>query len=216
PVVGSHGGWQSDDGFPDDRGSGGRAHVVVTFYLNASNAAAPNVVRFTVNVSAWPWSNASDHLGLPMNSTAANSTRLVAGAGPNQILEVRNGSANTTVAALSWDSEASVAYNGSMSNTSSVGTFEALGVNGSNSSIRLSFGAVSGGYSELSYDPLVQLNLSAFQPRTLAPPILLQGHWLPAWDLTQSTLEVTAAGILVVSLLGIAAWRNRARPEPPP
>jgi hypothetical protein len=213
PVAGSRGGWEGDEGQMRRPAAEAKAKISLSFYLNDSTSADPSGVRFAVNVTNWPWNNASDSLAIELDSTAVTSTVLAAGPTTNQVVELRAGT-NRTVASLSWDTVASVVYGGGGLSTSAVGTFQALARNGSNSTIRLSFGSVRGGYSELEYDPLVQLSPLAFQ--VLPGPLLLAKAAVPAaWTATPASLEAIAAGTVAASLLAAVAWRSRAsRPEP--
>jgi hypothetical protein len=205
PVYGTNGEWESGGGFLENGHYLGSAGVAIAFILNASDAANPNEARFTVEVTSWPWWNTADELGLEMKDTAAGGTTLLAAAGPNQLNEVSSGT-QSLVASLSWDSEAVVRYGSGTLNASTVGTYRVVALDGSNSTIRLSFGAVGGGYAQLSYDPTVRLNLgAAFAPITL-----------PAWTVTQTSFELIAMTLLVVLLLGGAAYRRRSTESPPP
>ena len=205
PVTGGTGEWESEGGLGENEDGYGGAHVSIVFYLNASTAPSPDAVRFTVNVTHWPWLSSRDSLGLEVISTAVASTAFVPPTTANQLVEQRVGS-STPVATLSWDAEAVVRYPGGVGNTSTVDSFSAVASGGHNSTLRLQFGQVSGGYQELSYDPTVQLNLAAFQP--LGP--------LPAWQASpQSYLVLVGAGSFI-AVLAVVAWRNRSLPSPPP
>ncbi len=205
PVLGANGAWESEGGLNETEDGFGSAHVSIIFFLNGSGSEDANSVRFTVNVTHWPWANLTDTLGLEMTSFAANSTALAPGAFANQVIEVRNAT-TATVATLTWDPEAVVRYTGGIGNTSTVRSYPTLGYLGLNSTIRLDFGSVSGGYYELSYDPTVQLNLVAFRP-TLS---------LPAWQWSEQSVVVLGATRSLVGLLALVAWRNRGQPTSPP
>jgi len=212
PVAGSHGGWKIDEANFERPTVEAKAKVSLAFYLNASTSPDPTGIRFAVNVTNWPWNNASDSLGLEISSTAVPSTMLSLGVATNQLLEVRAGT-NLTVATLSWDTVASVVYSGGGLNTSAVGTDQDVALNGSNSTIRLSFGSVPGGYSELEYDPIVQLSPSAFHVLP-GPPTILKSLLPPAWHLDQVSLEAVGAGAIVAVLLAAVAWRSRSSGSP--
>ena len=205
PVLGANGEWESEGGFNQTEDGYGTAHVSIIFFLNASGAPDANAVRFTVNVSKWPWANVSDTLGLEMTTFAVGATSLAAAGSPNQVIEVRNDT-STTVATLSWDPEALVRYTGGAGNTSTVQSYRVVGPLGLNSTVRLEFGSVTGGYQELSYDPTVLLNLVAF--RSVLP--------LPAWQWNAESILVLGAMGSVVGILALVAWRNRSEPTSPP
>lgn len=205
PVYGTNGEWESEGGFVENGHYLGSAGVVLAFILNASGTTSPNEARFTVEVTSWPWSNTGDELGLEMKDTAATGTMLVAGAAPTQMNEVSSAT-QSLVASLSWDSEAVVRYGSGTLNASTVGTYRVVALDGSNSTIRLSFGSVGGGYASLSYDPTVRLNLAAEFP----------AKGLPAWVISQTSFELILVTTIVVALLGVAAWRRRSTEIPPP
>lgn len=205
PVLGANGEWESEGGFNETEDGFGTAHVSIVFFLNGSASPDANAVRFTVNVSKWPWANVTDTLGLEMTTYAVSATSLSTTGSPDQVIEVRNDT-STTVATLTWDPEALVRYSGGAGNTSTVQSYRVLGPLGLNSTVRLEFGSVTGGYQELSYDPTVQLNLGAF--RSVLP--------LPAWQWNGASIVVLGAMGSVVALLALVAWRNRSAPASPP
>lgn len=199
PVFPGSGPWSSDDGLSEGEDDYGHAHLALTFYMDLVTGPAPNAVRFTVNMTHWPWVNPNDTLGVEMVTTAAGGTSMVPGADPNQVLEVRTGT-STPVSTLSWDAEATVQLNGGVSDTSTVGTTRVIGGGGTNSTIYLQFGAVSGGYSGLSYDPTVSLYPNAF------------GRvFLPAWVVNQTSILVIALSAILIGLLAMIARESRSR-----
>lgn len=199
PVLPGSGPWSQDDGLSDNEDRLGNAHMDLSFFLRAPSGPSPNSVLFVVNMTHWPWVSSNDSLGVEMTSTSVGNTNLVPGTSPNQLLELRNGT-STTVAALSWDPQATVEQNGGITATSTVGTFRTFASGGANSTIRLEFGAVPGGYSGLSYDPTIVLNLGAF------------GNLLPAWQWSQVSLLVIALTSVLVLLLAAIARESRSRP----
>lgn len=206
-VFGASGSWESSDDVSEYSDANGTARVVLTFYLNGSSSPDPAAVRFTVNVTKWPWANASDSLGFGFVAVAVAGSRIVPGTVPNSLDEV-SVTNHSTLATLSWASNATVRYRAGAGDTSSVGTYQAFAANGTNSTVHLRFGAVSGGYSDLSFDPWIRLNLTAFRA-ILSPP-------LPAWVFTTSTLETLGLATVVVVALAAVASRSRSRDPPPP
>lgn len=201
-VAPGKGVWDSDAGERPAEDTGyGNVSVNVSYYLNASTGIDPNTVAFTVNVSAWPWVDASnDSLGLGILTVATNETSIAAGASGHAIQAVRNDS-GAPVSVLWWSPVASVRYgNGSVA-ASPVGTYRAFAPGGLNSTVRLIFGSVEGGYEALSYDPWVRLYPSAFGPAEL-----------PAWVFTPGTGAVLASAGAVTAILALVARRRRRTP----
>ncbi len=205
PVHPAHGEWERGDDVGEEKGTMlGDASVVVSFFLNASSAPAPATVRFAVNVTNWPWLRASDSLGLQVGMVATGSTGIVAGIPANALVETRTGT-GATVATLSWASDASVRYVNGTAGTSAVGAYRNISSGGSTSFVRLIFGAVSGGYTALSYDPWIQLNLAAFGLQSV-----------PAWLFTTASLAALGAAGVTVGGLAVLAARRRAASEEDP
>ncbi|MCI4358413.1 MAG: hypothetical protein L3J95_03080 [Thermoplasmata archaeon] len=202
-VSFTHGGWESGDEVSVLDSGPGSTNVSLTFTLNASAAPAPSSVSFDVAVDHWPWTDTRDVLGMEIASVAVPSTTLIPGVAPNSVLEVANGS-HQTVATLSWVSSASVAYGSGPGSNSSVVAYRNFSRDASASTVLLRFNATRGGYSELEYDPLVQLNLTAFTHGLL-----------PAWAITPASTEVMAVAVGMVSVLALAAYRGRSRPNRP-
>lgn len=204
PVVGSHGVWESSDDLKQSKTTWGAARVSFAFYLNASGGSGPNSVQFSLGVTRWPWLDTRDVLGLEIATFAVASTTLAVGGSTNSLVEVADGS-RTTVATLSWDNEATVGYGSGSGSTSLVGTYSSVSGDALTSLVRLQFTAAQGGYSDLQYDPTVQLNPAAFH---------VVG--LPAWIITQNALLTIAAATLLVGIMAFVALRSRSKPAPPP
>ncbi len=204
-VVGAVGSWESPDDVAELEDSSGTAQVSLAFYLNASTAPDPAAVRFTVNVTHWPWINTSDSIGFGFVDVAVPGTSIRPGASPNSLVEVRSQD-QATLSTLSWASQATVYYRTGGNGNSSVGTYRAIAANGTNSTIHLEFGAVAGGYTDLSFDPWIRLNLSAL---AAAPPI-------PAWLWTPQSLGILALAVAATAVLAIFAARSRSGNAPPP
>lgn len=203
PVMTANGSWEAGDDIGEDGGGSGNASVNVTYYLN--DTSDPATVRFGVNVSGWPWLDpTNDSLGLEISMVAANATSIVPGNSSYAIQEIANGS-RASVASLRWSPSASVHYGNGSSSTSAVGTYPSYGAGGRNSTIRLVFASVAGGYRNLSYDPWVALNLRAFA-----------GGPLPAWVITDVTWASIAGAAAVGLWLGIGGVRRRRHPSEEP
>lgn len=200
PVMGGNGSWGQDEvrTLPED--NGGRAHVSLTFYLNSSAGSNPDSVRFTVDLSNWPWASSNDSLGVELVSSAVANTTLVAGASVNQLVEVRSGS-STPVSTLTWNPLATVQLKGGNFTTSTVGTNRDISAGGVNSTIQLQFDSVTGGYSGFSYDPTIVLNPSAFRS-VLVPP----------WAWNESSIVIVILSGALVGILAAVARESRARP----
>ncbi len=204
-VLGAAGAWESLDDVSEQEGGYGTAQVALSFYLNASTGPDPSSVRFAVNVTHWPWANASDSIGFGFVDVAVPGALIRPGASPNTLLEVRTQDA-ATLSTLTWASQATVHYRTGGDGSSLVGTYRAIAANGTNSTVHLEFGAVTGGYSALSFDPYIQLNLSA-----LSPPLPL-----PAWLWTPESLGIIGLAGAVTFAMAVLAVRSRARAAPPP
>ncbi len=200
-VNTAQGAWET----PDVSGIGeseslGNASVTVAVFLNNSGSPSPDTVRFTVAVSAWPWLDANnDSLGLEMGLAAVGPTSIVSGPSANRVLEVANGTSQE-VASLTWSTDANVTYTNGTHGSSTVATYQAIASDGSNSTVRLLFGSVGGGYTDLEYDPWVHLNLSVFPPARV-----------PDWVFTPSTWIVLGSVVVVSLLLAAVAFRRRSK-----
>lgn len=191
----------------DDVGEGGTplgvAAVNATFYLGNATGSGSNALRFTVNVT-WPWLDANDSLGFELRMFALGPTSIAAGSSGTSLSELRKGS-SALVASLSWSPTAAVHYVNGTDGNSSVGTARFYSTAYNNSTVRLLFGSVAGGYTSLAYDPSVLLNLSAFGPLPLA-----------AWALTIASEAVLGGAVALTALLAAVAirWRRTDPVEP--
>jgi hypothetical protein len=200
PVAPAQGVWESGDDGGDFTGPVGNATVEVDVYLNATVSAPADSARVAVNVSTWPWNNTSDALGLDMAMVAGSSATRIAdrvGTEPYLLRELANGT-NVSVATLSWAPSAQVQYGNGSSNPTDVATYTATAPAGVNSTVRLLFTNVTGGYDAISYDPWVALNLHAFP----AAP-------LPPWALSYLDWGAVGAGAAALAVLGVLAARRR-------
>ena len=207
-VVGASGAWDSPDDLSEGEGGNGTAHIVLTFCLNSSGGPDPASVRFAVNVTRWPWYNTTDTIGFGFVDVAVAGAAIRPGPQANSLAEVRTQD-STTLATLTWAARATVHYRTGGVDNSSVGSFQAIATNGTNSTVHLQFGSVSGGYTDLSFDPWIRLNLSALGVGLALPPV-------PAWLLTTQSIAILAiVGVACVGL-AVVARRSRARDSPPP
>lgn len=202
-VFPSQGAWESADDAGEDTGAIGNASVAVNIYLNESGAGSPNATRVSVNATTWPWQNTSDSLGLSMRLVAANLTRIAPPLTPtlNLVREVTNDT-GASVASLSWASQAAIQYRNGSAQASNVSSYAATSPSGANSTVRVLFGSVPGGYASLSYDPIVALDLAAFPTATL-----------PAWMLDAIGYGILAGGLTSTALLAVAVLRRRRAPS---
>lgn len=197
PVVQAQGVWESGDDGGEDVTLVGNATLEVDVYLNTS--APASAARIAVAVGTWPWNNTSDALGLDMGLVAGPSTRIAEqpGPGPYLLREVVNGT-NVSVASLSWASGATVHYTNGTSNSTGVRPYTAVAPSGGNSTVRLLFTNVPGGYDTFSYDPWIALYLGAFHRGPL-----------PSWMLSAIDWGAVGAGAAVTVGLAWAAMRRR-------
>ncbi len=202
-VSQAQGVWESGDDGGDLNESLGNATFRVNISLNetynGTGPAAFNAARVAVRTSQWPWQNSSDALGLDMAMLAPHFTRIAPTVGPTPYLlqELANGT-NATVAALTWAPAATVLYSNGSSSSSSVATYAATAPTGANSTVRVLFGAVDGGYSSVSYDPWIALNLGAF----------VLEH-LPAWAIDLGGWIALVAAVVISAVLAVGAARRR-------
>lgn len=203
PVSPATGVWESGDDSGEDAGSLGNATIQVDVFLNETAIATVNAARVAVNATTWPWQNSTDALGLDMTLLAAQETRIAAQRGPTPYLlqELAN-TTNVSVASLSWSPAAAVAYSNGTHLTSPVVSYSATTALGDNSTVRVLFGSVEGGYASVSYDPWVALNLSAF-PAT----------FVPAWALSYVGWIALGVGLAAVAVLAVQAARRRTFPD---
>lgn len=201
PVLSAQGSWEAGD---DSTGSAtvvGNASFEVDVFLNTSATPSNDSVRVAVNSSGWPWQDGTDALGLDLRLVAANQTRIASAYDPvhHQLDELAN-STNAAVATLSWAPAATVAYSDGSSDESTVASYSNTTSDGANSTVRLLFASVSGGYSAISYDPWVALHPLAFHL-----PVL------PAWALDLTGWVVLGGAAGATALLAVAALRRRPR-----
>lgn len=195
--------WESEDDGGDTGDVVGNATVRVDIYLNGSAAPSATAARVAVQATNWTWEDLGDSLGLSMVLIAANETRIAARIGPSPHLlqELANVSGNV-VASLSWSAAAKVVFGSGAQGSSSVASFSQTTPTGSNSTVRLLFGNVSGGYDSVEYDPWITLDLGAFNVGAL-----------PAWSLGQAGWIVLGGAVGIVAVLAlVAARRPRSQP----
>ena len=198
-VTRASGYWEGgDDSSEDGSGHLGATHATVVFYLNASSSSTAWTVAYTLNVTGWPWSHRSDSLGIQVNSTTLQSSAMWTPSTNNSIRDV---SASTTIATYLWGAGATVHYTNGTASLSAVESDRNQSEWGNESFVRLDFGAVSGGYTSLEYDPWITLNPSAFK--------------LPAWVFTPATLETSGGALALVAVLAAVATVRRRKVSRP-
>ena len=200
PVLNYSGEWESGDDGPSEDGSVGNVSVAIAFDLNVSSSPNPWTLGYSINASGWPWRNASDFLGVEVRSNlSASSDRWLVGTG-NSLSAV--GATNTThLATYRWESTALAVYSGGGEEDSNVGSYHNLSTGAGTSLVRLEFGAVSGGYAALAYDPWLGI-----------VPVPGSLGALPAWLFTPASLAVIALG--VVGSAALAVWTRSSRTPP--
>lgn len=195
--------WESEDEGGDAGDVVGNATVRVDIFLNGSAVPGATAARVAVQAANWTWEDLGDSLGLSMLLFAANETRIAAQIGPSpHLLQELTNVSGKVVASLSWSAAAKVVFGSGVQGSSSVASFSQTTPTGSNSTVRLLFGNVSGGYDSVEYDPWITLSLGAF---------LVGG--LPAWSLGQAGWIVLGGAVGIVAVLALVAAR-RPRNQP--
>ncbi len=203
PEVQTAGVWESGDDGGDAGTVVGNASVRTDVYLNGSLSPSASAARISVQAN-WTWESPQDSLGLSMSLHAARHTRIASGIGPSgTLLQELANSTGKPVASLSWARAATVRFGTGINSSSSVASYATTVTNGSNSTVRLLFGNVSGGYDSVDYDPWIALNLGAF---VVEPPA--------AWSIGVHGWIVLGAALATVSALAVvAARRHRSQPD---
>ena len=208
-VTNASGNWNPNDtGFGTgapwniSKSTVGNTTVGLNFYLfNAGANSGANLtentslsVEFDFTVGPWPWASSTDLLGFGLDSTGAGGSHFVFNQFSRTLQEEWN-STNRTFASLVFGTVATVEYPTDQLSRATVteqaGVYDA-GTPGRESVVLTTFGAVTGGYSFLVYDPWV-----VFSPGTSPPPPVLTpspSGW-PAWVAVSLAL-VAAVGVL--------------------
>lgn len=200
PVVRAQGEWESGD---DNTSSPwiGNVSVSLDFAFNASQGIDPSTLGYSMQVTRWPWLNASDSLGLEVRSMVDATVGYWRSIGTNSVAEVSR-STQANLAVFTWESTAQAWYSHEHEDQSSVGAYNNYSVNGSSSLVRLTFGTVPGNYTNLSYDPSLEV-LSPTHLATEAAALLL----------TPASLSALGVGSAVVLGLAVVARKRRRPPE---
>ncbi len=201
PVVAASGDWESGDGEGNNSTSLGNVTVQIAFSLNASTSPNPATVAYSLNVSGWPWLSNQDLLGLQVRSNLSPTLGYWQLTQSN-LLTAFSRTNSTPLATFLWGGSAIITRSGNQEDQSSVSAYHNLTRDNSSSLVRLSFGAVAGNYSELSYDPWLEV---------LTPTGLVSQ--LVAWVITPASLAAIAVGVAMVVPLAAVARRRRRPPE---
>ena len=192
----------------------GTVSVGVDFYLfNTSADSDANTtentslsVEFDVTVTGWPWASSTDLLGFGLDSLGAEGSHFVFNQTSRTLQEEWN-STNLTFASLLFGTVANVSYPddhlGQATVTEQAGVYNA-GTPSRESMVLATFGAVTGGYSFLVYDPWVVFSPSGTTiPPHLGPPALAGG--IPPWAPLALALAAVTTGL---ALIGTYVVRN--------
>ncbi len=201
PVLSANGEWESGDDSPSPSDGIGNVSVSIAFTLNDSSGPSPSTVAYSLNVSAWPWYNGNDSLGLEVRSNLSATIGYWQASGTRAVTGISRATSDAFVR-FSWGASARTFYANGNEGESSVGTYHNYSANGSSSLVRLDFTPVEGGYSALSYDPWVEL---------LTPGPTEAG--LAAVVLTPLSLGALVTGAAVTGVLAWVARRRRVPPE---
>lgn len=207
PVVASTGDWESGDGGNESRPAvpvdAPLVSVAITFRLNDSQGLSPSTVSYSLNVTGWPWVNATtDAVGLQVRSNLTLGVGYWQPAGNYSLMGVAVGT-RTPLASFAWGASASAQYPVGSPQEGGVGAYRNLSADNSSSLVRLEFISVQGGYSALAYDPWLEV---------FAPPAKLASA-LEAWVVTPTALAALGAGGALAVLFAGLARSRRVPPE---
>jgi len=224
-VTNASGNWNPNDtgfgsGAPWNISSStvGNTTVGLNFYLfNPGAGSDTNLtentslsVRFDFTVGPWPWANSTDLLAFGLDSLGAGGSHFVFNQSSRTLQEEWN-STNRTFASLVFGTVANVSYPndqlGRATVTEQAGMYDA-GTPGRESVILTTFGAVTGGYSFLVYDPWV-----VFSPVATPPPPPSSSTGWPAWVALSLGLVAAVAGLSVIGMIVARDWRLRREGE---
>ena len=182
----------------------GNATVGLSFYLlNTTVDSGANVtentslaVQFDFTVGEWPWASSADLLAFGLDSLGAGGSHFVFNR-TSRALEEQWNSTNATFVSLVFGTSANVSYPdgelGRSTVTEQAGEYEA-GTPGRESVVLATFGAVTGGYSFLVYDPWV-----VFSPGSTGtsppPPVASAPSGWPGWVAVALALLAAAGGM---------------------
>ncbi len=199
PVGPASGPWNAFQ-LPEElyNGNTGTANVVLTFHLTNSSGPQGWFVKFDLSVQGWPWASSSDVLGMAMGVDAQSETHVGSGEGGDNVTEGAN-STGAPVATLTWAKSANVTYSSGTTSTANVTSQIPASEDGASSGVRLLFAGVTGGYSQLFYDPSIWLNSAAFHG----------SGGLVAFLLTTDGMIALVGGMAVVLVAAGVALRNR-------
>jgi hypothetical protein len=207
-VTNASGNWNPNDtGFGTgapwnvSNSTAGNTTVGLNFYLfNAGANMTENTslsVEFDFTVGPWPWASSTDLLGFGLDSLGAGGSHFVFNQSSRTLQEQWN-STNRTFASLVFGTVANVSYPtdqpGRATVTEQAGVYDA-GTPGRESVVLTTFGAVTGGYSFLVYDPWV-----VFSPGSTVtsrpPPVLnpSSSGW-PPWVAVSLALVAVGGGL---------------------
>lgn len=201
-VFPGGGEWESGDDSTNYSRAVGFANVTFTFVLNASTAANPYGLEYDLAITGWPWAQSTDTLGVEVRSNASYANGIWKANGLQALSEVSLGSGRA-IADFNWAGAATAYYTGGSHEDSSIGSYQNLSNGGQDYLIRLEFAAVTGGYTSLAYDPTIAFVV----PGPPVPSIV------PAWVLTQSSLEILGGGAGLCLGLAILARVRRTPPD---
>jgi hypothetical protein len=220
-VTNASGNWNPNDtgfgtGAPWDLSNStvGNTTVGLNFYLfNASADSGANMtentslsVEFDFTVGSWPWVSSTDLLGFGLDSLGAWGSHFVFNPSSRTLQEEWN-STNRTFASLVFGTAANVSYPSDQivpaTVTEQAGVFDA-GTPARESVVLATFGAVTGGYSFLVYDPWVVFSPGGTTiPPNLGPPGPSGG--IAAWVPVALALAAVTTGLALMGTYVIRA-----------
>jgi len=200
----------------------GTTTIGVTFYLfNATNPHPGTnttentslAVEFDLTIGPWPWVRTTDLLGFGLVSLGAWGSHFAYNESSRTLQEEWN-SSNRTFASIEFGTGANVSYDnntyfGQSTVSQQAGAYVA-GAPGRESVVLSTFGAVTGGYGFLVYDPWVVFSPGATGPSSHPPFLTVSPSGWPAWVAVSLALVAAVAGLACLAAVVLRGQRLRS------
>jgi len=155
---------------------------------STENASSP--VKFDVGLSGWPWAAKTDQLGFMLDTLGAWGSYFTFNATSSTLADHWN-TTNRTFISVVFGGVAGVTYPsgpGAVASVTEQAGLFAAGMPNRSAVVLVTFGGVTGNYSQVAYDPWIVFSLI---PTTLSPPP-------PASTSIWPAVLVTAAAVVVI------------------
>lgn len=195
-------------------------NLSVTFHLsNVTAGASSNAtrngsygVKFDVGVVGWPWASSSDRLGVAFESLGAWGAHFTFNSSSETLSELWN-SDNRSFVSLVFGGQAGVTY--STTHTASANVTVQSGLYSAAAPDRqammlLTFGGVTGNFSNLAYDPYIKFAVGA---TVVPPPTQTAASGGNGWTSVETALVVAIVAVSVLSVLVVRRHRLRREGE---